>query len=233
MLNTAIWRVAGIVLLLVSSLAWFAPPATAQTPELCLPSTPETDVAVEASPEASPVVALPDTDLAWMNVQDVLATSSADLATVALPDLVHEELRSYAEAQIATARTDLDAIETWRSTLYPDADFPLVASLATIFSGKQQLDLPAGAGGTDAVGASSAIQALCSHPADADMLYLQASIDLAQQQVELAQVAVVFAEQPEISGYAQEIIEREQANTGQLLTWQEEWLNPAAATPAG
>lgn len=232
MLHTPIWRVAGTLLLFLGIILGSVQTIAAQTPVSCLPATPELPVVTDVSTVATPAVELPDTDLAWINVQEILTTGSNDLATLALPDLLHDELRSYAEAQIATASSDLTTLAQWRDSLYPDADFPLTYSLATIFQGKMQLDLPAGAGGVGGVGAASAIQQLCNHPADADSIYLQASIDLAQQQIDLAQVASVFAIQPEIAGYADAIIEREQANIGQLLTWQEDWLNPDAATPA-
>jgi hypothetical protein len=228
--HIAKWRVAGAFLLLFTSIFSFFHTVSAQTPVSCVSATPEASSMID--PAATPSVDLPDTDLAWMTLQEVLATSSESLALTAQPFLLHEELQSYAGAQIATASEDRETLAKWRETWYPGASYPLEYSLATIFNGKRQLDLPAGAGGSDAVGAESGIHQVCLHPDQADALYLQSSLDLAQQQIDLAQVAVVFAGIPEVVAYAQAVIEREQSNIGQLLTWQEELLNPQSATPA-
>jgi uncharacterized protein (DUF305 family) len=109
---------------------------------------------------------------------------------------------------------------------------PLEHALTTIFNGKMELDLPAGAGGVDSLGASSAMALICANEGPYDQIYLTSSIDLAQQQIDLAQVALVYATQPDLVTYAQSVIDREQAAIGQLLTWQEEWFDPPAS-PAG
>jgi uncharacterized protein (DUF305 family) len=204
---------------------------SAQTPVSCLSATPAAP-AITGSDASPAATELPDTDFAWMTLQELLASSSETLALTAQPFLLQEDLQAYAGAQIATAGKDLETLGTWRESWYPGASYPLEYSLATIFNGKRQLDLPAGAGGTGALGAESGISQLCLHPDQTDAIYLQSSLDLAQQQIDLAQVAVVFAGKPEIVAYAQEVIEREQTNIGQLLTWQEDLLNPESATPA-
>jgi uncharacterized protein (DUF305 family) len=206
----------------------------AQTADVCAPaaSPASSPVATAAGVSATPVLELPDTDLAWLDMQQILASGASDLATLATPGLQHEELLAFAQAQIQQAATDAETIENWQDAWYPGADVPVEYALTTIFNGKMDLDLPAGAGGVDTLGASGGIALICANDGPDDQIYLASSIDLAQQQIDLAQVAIVYATHPELIAYAQGVIDREQANIGQLLTWQEEWFGPPASPAA-
>lgn len=193
-----------------------------------------------ASPESSPVPAvasppaieLPDVDLAWLELQHLLATSAADLASLASTDLQHQELAAFGQAQIDQADADQQQIDDWRSAWYPDADFPLEDYLTTIDNGKMELDLPAGAGGLDSLGATGGISLICAQDGPYDLLFIQSSIDLAQQQIDLAQVAVVYGTHPELVEFANAVIARESASIAQLVTWQDLWFGPEASPVA-
>jgi uncharacterized protein (DUF305 family) len=208
--------------------------SAAQIADVCAPaaSPASSPVTTASDVPATPVLELPETDLAWLDVQQILAKSASDFATLAIPGLQHEELVAFAQGQIEQAATDDETIENWQDAWYPGVDVPVEYALTTIFNGKMELDLPAGAGGVDTLGASGGIALICASEGPYDQIYLASSIDLAQQQIDLAQVAIVYATHPELVAYAQGVIDREQANIGQLLTWQEEWFGPPASPAA-
>jgi uncharacterized protein (DUF305 family) len=194
------------------------PEATAAAPESSL-----------TTPPATPGAPARDLDLAYITFQDILAEASIDLATVASRNLERPEIAEFAASQGEQAESDLATLETWREDLYPGVTTDPFVLLAVIDAVKMQLDLPAGLGGTSTAGLVPGIVELCTGEGPFDGIYLTSAIDLAQQQIDLAQVAVIESENPDIVEFATGIIERESAAIGQLVTWQ----NELAATPAG
>jgi hypothetical protein len=157
---------------------------------------------------ATPAAAI-TTDLAFAVIYSRLAQGSADMATVALANLESEDLQSLAVDESALAAKDLAQVQS----LVPDVE-PYLASdpipfLAVIESGKQQLDLPAGAGGTEGLGAEGAIASLCVSPEATDQTYVAAVLDLAAQKRDLALVEVVFGENSDLVSFAQTVLDRE------------------------
>jgi uncharacterized protein (DUF305 family) len=188
--------------------------------------TPEATV---AAPESTPEKGDLELDLAYFTFQDILAEASIDLATLASRNLERPEIADFAAEQVEQAEADLATLEAWQEDLYPGVTADPFALLPLIDAVKMQLDLPAGLGGTSTAGLVPGIVELCTEEGPFDVLYLASAIDLAQQQIDLAQVAVIESGNPEIVEFATGVIERETAAIGQLVTWQ----NELAATPAG
>lgn len=190
-----------------------------------------TPVASPAPDTASPTSAEPTLDLAWLTFQGMLASTVEDLATMPERQLDHPELAAFADASRATAQEDLAAIATLLDELAPAAGAPSAADLlAVLDQARQALDLPAGQGSVDALSGSAGIARICAAPPPHDELYLAAAIDLAQRQIDLAEVAIIGGSDQRVIELAQSVKDREESNLAHLYTWQETWFGPG--TPA-
>jgi uncharacterized protein (DUF305 family) len=200
-----------------------------ETPSACAqigtPAAPQ----LAATPESGTNA---DIDLAYLELQGILAGSSVQLAELAAANLKHEEIQGFAKAEIAEADADLEALDTLRTDLYPDAKGDLNQLLATIEHAKMELDLPAGVGGLESFGLVIGIGQMCLSEGPHDEAYLASAIDLSHQKIDLAQVAAVNSTNADITELATGLIERETAEIGQLITWQNQWFG-SEATPAG
>jgi uncharacterized protein (DUF305 family) len=221
------WRAALIGMAIVATIA-IPVRAHEGTPFTCnTAGTP--DATVVAGTPASPEPTVRELESAYIVFQEMLSEAAIDFATLASANLEQPEIAVYADAQIAQAEGDLATLAGWEEELFPDASVDPNELLAVIDAVKMELDLPAGQGGVSTVGLVPGIAELCMGEGPFDQVYLAGAIDLAQQQIDLAQVAVVKSVNPEIVEFATGIIERESAAIGQLVTWQ----NELAATPAG
>jgi uncharacterized protein (DUF305 family) len=182
-----------------------------------------------ATPESS---AIADIDLAYLELQGILGNSSIELAELATTSLEHNELKEFAEVEIAEAESEQATLGTLRQDLYPDAEVDLNQLLAIIEQAKMDLDLPAGEGGLESFGSVVGLGQMCLSDGPHDEIYLASAIDLSRQKIDLAQVAAINSTNADIVEFATELITRETAEIGQLVTWQNEWAE-GVATPAG
>jgi hypothetical protein len=175
---------------------------TAATP----PATPES---ADSTPSAADI----DGNLAWMWLQHTLAEEVNAFSTVAGQLTVSPELTTVVLQQGIDAQGDM---ATLQPLLPAGEDLPLEQVLAVADSTRQELDLPAGQGGSGDLGAAQWIATLCAGSGVDDILIANASIDLSQQQIDLAQVAIA-AGSPESQAMGQAIIDRESARISAVL----------------
>lgn len=211
------WRFAALgCLLLTASIGLFAPSVSAQTP---LPGCISAGTPVPGNPASTPTPEAAgieiDANLAWTYLQASLAESIVGFATIASEGVDSPDLATVLLQQGLDAEND---VSTLRPLLPAGEPIALDALLAVADATRQELDLLAGQGGSVDFGAGPWIAALCSTEDAGDTIIANASIDLSQQQIDLAQVAVA-AGSPESQAMGRAIIDRESARISVVLAF--------------
>jgi uncharacterized protein (DUF305 family) len=127
---------------------------------------------------------------------------AVDMATLALEQAEHEELRSFAEAIIAAQTSEIEQMQNWRSQWFPD--------LAPTEG--MQMDM-----GQMTISEDESIPF--------DQRFIEAMISHHQGAIDMAQEAVEQAEHEEIRTLAKAIIEAQSAEIEQMRGWLQEWYD--------
>ena len=176
------------------------------------------------SPVATPAAALPPFDLAFIDAMVPHHQGAVAMSQVALNRAEHPELQDLARRIIEAQEAEQEQMAGWRDAWYPDAPPLEIAVAMSVFDAAMaELGMPADSGEGHGMDPADDARAMCQAAAPFDLAFLDRMILHHQAAIEMAEVALQYAEHPELRDLAQRVIDTQRAEIDQMLIWREQW----------
>lgn len=183
-----------------------------------------------ATPESTPMGDMmggeAEFDQAFIDMMVPHHQSAVEMARVALERAEHPEIQQMANDIIAAQAGEITQMHDWRQQWYGSSETPPMSEMPMLAGMPGMGDMP----GT--MDMAREVERLSTVPEPFDLAFIDAMIDHHQDAIDAAQLALEQANRQEIKDLAQDIIDAQQREIGQLRAWRESWYGDAA-TPVG
>jgi uncharacterized protein (DUF305 family) len=147
------------------------------------------------------------------------------MSRVALNRAEHPELQALAQRIIETQGAEQEQLTTWRDAWYPGAPAVDMTAATSVFDAAMaELGMPADSGVVHGMDPVAGARAMCQAEAPFDLAFIDRMTAHHQGAIVMAEVALQYAEHPELRQFSQGVIDAQRAEIDQMLIWREQWF---------
>jgi len=167
-----------------------------------------------------------DLDVLYIGILIPHHERAMTLAGIAQARSKRPEVVSLAAEIVATRSAELEQLQTWRETWYPDV--PALTE-TQLFAGLETKVSSPGRGGAPGIddlttaGMDEAMAELCAETDLLDLVFIDHMVEHDTGAVLISELVAVEAVHPKLATFAQTVVETQGAEMATMLSWRDAW----------